>query len=292
MNQPTSSIPLISVIIPCHNSAEYISETLDSLLASSWKNFEVLAIDDASSDNTVDILRSYQQRDNRIHIIEQQQNTYCVIARQNAIAHAKGEYLVCLDSDDKLAPTYLEKCVSAAEQDKSLSIVYTDGMLFGRKNGPWKIPEFAPRQFLMHCSIYVSALIRKSDFDAVGGFDTSLTLCEDWELFISIIKNGGKVHRIHEPLFFYRQRLDHSSASDIGYQFKERLSDNIFHIYSKHYDFYKQHHIYFSDIWDCQNKIVKMYKRYYLYSLRRFFYQWFKPKKYQEIIQIVKGGGV
>ena len=275
--------PLISVIIPCHNSAKYIQETLDSLLAQTWTNFEVIMIDDASTDNTVEILKQYQQNDARLHLIEQKINTYCVKARQNAITHAKGEYLVCLDSDDKLAPTYLEKCVLAAEQDKSLSIVYTDGVLFGRVNKPWILPEFNPRDFLLHCSIYITALIRKSDFDAVGGFDTSLTLCEDWELFISLIERGAKVHRIREPLFFYRRRENHSSATDAASQ--ARQSDNVLKIYTKHYDFYKSHSIYFHDLIAARNKENKYYEK----PHRKWFYKLFKPKQYKIIQNRLNG---
>mgnify|MGYP003476177576 FL=1 len=97
MNQP-----LVSVIIPCHNTAAYLTETLESLFAQSFDHFEAIAIDDGSSDDTLEILQQFAAIDKRLTVLSQA-NTYCVIARTNAIARAKGKYLVCLDSDDKLA---------------------------------------------------------------------------------------------------------------------------------------------------------------------------------------------
>lgn len=181
---------LISIIIPCFNAEKYISETLDSVINQTYQNIEVIAIDDGSTDDTLKVLYEYQQKMPNLKVISQQ-NTYCIIARQNAIAYAKGEYLVCLDSDDKLHPTYVEKCIELAQKD-DLDIVYTDAQYFDAINKKWDLPEFKLPDFL-HCNcIYVTAMIGKSAFDAVGGFDTSLTHFEDWDLFISIIKHNKK----------------------------------------------------------------------------------------------------
>lgn len=181
---------LVSIIIPCFNAEKYIAETLDSVIDQTYQNIEVIAIDDGSTDDTLKVLYEYQQKMPNLKVISQQ-NTYYVIARQNAIAHAKGEYLVCLDSDDKLHPTYIEKCHQLAKKER-LDIVYTDAQYFDAVNKKWDLPEFKLPDFL-HCNcIYITAMIRKSAFDAVGGFDTSLTQFEDWDLFISIIKHNKK----------------------------------------------------------------------------------------------------
>lgn len=119
---------LVSVIIPCFNASEYVVETLDSVANQTYKNIEVIAIDDGSTDDTLDILYGYQKNMPTLTVISQP-NTCCVIARQNAIAHAKGGYLVCLDSDDKLHPNYIEKCVNLAQKD-DLDIIYADAQYF------------------------------------------------------------------------------------------------------------------------------------------------------------------
>lgn len=229
------------VIIPCFNASEYVVETLDSVANQTYKNIEVIAIDDGSTDDTLDILYGYQKNMPTLTVISQP-NTYCVIARQNAIAHAKGGYLVCLDSDDKLHPNYIEKCVNLAQKD-DLDIIYADAQYFDAIDKKWDLPEFKLPDFL-HCNcIYITAMIKKSTFDKVGGFDINLTHFEDWDLFISIIKNGGRVGKINEVLFFYRQRKNNSSITNLADD--EKLSSNVLKIYLKHYDFYMKNNIYF-----------------------------------------------
>lgn len=206
-----------------------------------------------------------------------QENTYYIIARKNAIAHAKGKYLVCLDSDDKLAPEYLEKCVTVAESNPELAIVYSDAVIFDRENKPWDLPDFKIRSFLLSNCIYVTALIRKSNFDAVGGFDIRLTMFEYWEFFISLIQQGVGVHRIREPLFFYRHRANLSSVSSQAN--KEKRSENLFKIYSKHRLFYEKNGIYFQDLFSAKFKEEQHYQKWW----RRYFYKYCKPKRYQQI---------
>lgn len=202
--------PLISVIIPCFNTAKYLPETLDSLFNQTLQDFEVIAIDDGSSDNTLQILKEYEQKYSNMKVLTQQ-NQYCIIARMNGIQFAQGKYLVCLDSDDILHPEYLEKCSAIAEKDESVSIVFSDVQLFGAKNQLWKT-EFNIEKLLLDNGLYITSLIRKSHFDAVGGFDTNLMMYEDWDVFISIIKNGGKTAKIEETLFYYRQREEGNSV--------------------------------------------------------------------------------
>lgn len=269
MNQP-----LVSVIIPCYNTAAYLTETLESLFAQSFDHFEAIAIDDGSSDDTLEILQRFAAIDKRLTVLSQA-NTYCVIARTNAIARAKGKYLVCLDSDDKLAVDYLKKCVAIAESDEQLSVVYSKAMLFDRENKAWPLPEFHTKDFLLSNCIFITALIRKSHYDAVGGFDTGLTMFEDWDLFISLVENHGKIHRINEPLFFYRQRQTCSSVTNQAS--KQKWSDNLFKIYQKHYAFYCSNGLYFHDLMAARLKREQYYQK----PWRKWFYKHFKPQKYK-----------
>lgn len=271
--------PLVSVIIPCFNTAKYLPATLDSLFAQTLQDFEVIAVNDGSTDNTLDILNRYKEKHSNLTVISQK-NSYCIIARMNAIRHATGKYLVCLDSDDKLHPDYLKKCVSIAEQDELISIVYSDVQLFGRKNQLWQ-PQFKMKDFLLDNGIFITALIRKSHFDKVGGFDINLGMYEDWDLFISIIKDGGIPYKIPEALFFYRQREDSSSVCNTAT--KQKKSDNLLKLYNKHYDLYCKNGLFFHDMIGIYQKYRKENISYYNMPLRRLFYKIFKPKKYQEI---------
>lgn len=281
------SMPLVSVIIPCYNTAEYIQETLDSVFDQTYQNIEVIAIDDGSTDNTLQKLYKNQKKNSKLKVIAQK-NTYYIVARNNAAKHATGKYLVFLDSDDKIAPTYIEKCCEVAEKDTSLSAVYSNADLFDAKDEPWQLPEFRLPDFLYGNCIYISALIRKADFDKVGGFDEDLTQFEDWDLYLSLIKSGGKLYKIPETLFYYRQREDLSSVTNTAS--KRKISDNTLKIYNKHYNFYIENDVYFQDILFLayshsilerkkeEERGVKQKK-----MITKLRYKVFEPSKYKEV---------
>lgn len=274
--------PLVSIIIPCYNTAAYIHETLESVANQTYQHYEIIAIDDGSSDNTLSILREYAKSEPRLTVIAQN-NTYVVKARMNAIQHAQGQYLVCLDSDDKLDQTYIEKTVNIAENDPDIAVVYSNLYLFGKKEEIGRLKQVTTEQLLLNHGMYVSALIRKSTFDDVGGFDISLTHYEDWELFISIAKKGKKIKFIDEPLFYYRQRKDESSICNTASEAKQ--SDNFMKIYTKHYEFYKQNGIYAHRMIESLDKHREYKIQYYNQPLRKWFYRTFKKKRWTKICQ-------
>lgn len=271
---------LVSIIIPCYNVQDYIIETLDSAFSQTYENIEVICIDDGSTDGTLSILYNYQEKQPSLKVI-QQENTYCVIARQNAYRHANGEYLLFLDSDDKIDQTYIKKCVDILDNSPDIGIVYSEADFFDAKHEKWKLPKFELKEFLLSNCIYITALIRKSDFNKIDGFDLNLTHFEDWELFISLIKNGVGVYQIPETLFHYRIRTENNSITNLANS--KKISDNMFYIYKKHYDFYIENNIYFQGFFIGlsaeNNRKRKKYDNYFT-KLR---YKLFKPKKYREI---------
>lgn len=285
----TTEIPLVSVIIPCYNTAEYIQETLDSVFNQTYQNIEVIAIDDGSTDNTLQKLNENKEKYSQLKVITQK-NTYNVIARKNAVKYAKGKYLIFLDSDDKIAPVYIEKCCEVAEKDKNIVAVYSKADFFDAKNEPWMLPEFKLPDFLYRNCIYISALIRKSEFDKVSGFDESLTQFEDWDLYISLIKNGSKVYRLPETLFYYRQREDLSSVTNTASA--KKTSDNMFKMYSKHYDFYIENGVYFQDVLsdaysyrESKIKRKKEVEKKNKKLITKLRYKLFNPNKYKEVYE-------
>ena len=266
----------VSVIIPCYNAVKYVEETLQSVSGQTFKNIEIIAVDDGSTDDTFSVINKYKDIDNRLTTIKIQ-NGGSSKARMEGAKLAKGEYLLFLDSDDLIDPTYIEKCIFIARQ--GYDIVYTKARFFGRKPGELYLPEFNLLDFLCSNCIYVSALIRKSLFDLVGGFDTSILQMEDWECFINMIKNGGKVYRIPEMLFLYRKREDCSSKSDSATN--DEMENSFFAIYTKHYEFYRSNNLGLKDL------LWRMHKH-RLNRWRRLAYRIFKPKKYIEEYKGIK----
>lgn len=123
----------ISVIVPCYNQEKYIKECLDSLVSQTFKDYEVIVIDDGSTDDSAEIVNEYVKHNKNIRLIRQA-NQGVVVARNNAIKQAQGTYIYPLDADDVISPSCLEKLCAAMEENKG-DVIYSDVEYFGLKNG-------------------------------------------------------------------------------------------------------------------------------------------------------------
>ena len=118
--------PKVSVIMPVYNAMPYLTDCLDSVLAQTMRNFELICVDDGSTDESLNVLKSYAQKDDRVHILTQK-NQYAGVARNNGMDAARGEYLLFLDADDLFEPEMLEKMLDRSEEDQTdICICRTD----------------------------------------------------------------------------------------------------------------------------------------------------------------------
>lgn len=124
----SSDIASVSIVIPCYNTTKYIIETLESVSKQTYKNIEIIAVDDGSTDDTFDIIEKYKKCDDRLKVFKTS-NGGSSAARMIGANIAKGKYLLFLDSDDLIDSTYIEKCVDIAEN--GYDIVYTKARFFG-----------------------------------------------------------------------------------------------------------------------------------------------------------------
>lgn len=271
----------ISIIIPYYKGEEYIEETLKSVYNQTYKDFEVIIVNDGSDKKPLEVLEQNGLYSN-LKIIHQE-NQGQSSARNNGVAYSTGKYLLFLDCDDIIEKTFLEKTHHILQQNPEIRICYTKGKFFEKINHEWILQPFNIRDFLIENSIPITALIYKEDFEKTGGFDTRLSYYEDWDLWISLIEKGIKVHKINEFLFFYRIRNNTDSLTNISIDNRSRLSDNFFEIYKKHYTFYKQHGLDFHTIMSLIRENKKYKAKYYNEWYRKLIYKLFKPKKYQKI---------
>lgn len=197
----------ISIIIPCYNDAQYIQDAIDSLMLQTYQNFEIIIIDDASNDqNTIDILSTFDNH--RIKIIFLENNSGPAIARNIGIKHAKGNYILPLDADDKIATTYLEKAKNILDANPKIGIVYCKAELFGEQSGNWNLPTYSFPQILIGNMIFATAMYRKKDWKSVGGYNENMIHGnEDYDFWLSLIEKGFGVYKISEVLFYYRIKL-------------------------------------------------------------------------------------
>ncbi|MBD2578575.1 glycosyltransferase family 2 protein [Oscillatoria sp. FACHB-1406] len=192
-------LPRVSVIIPAYNAEVWLERTVNSVLAQSDRDFEIIIVDDGSSDRTVEIATELSQRDGRI-VILQQSNSGVAAARNFGIANARGEFIAPLDADDIWYPQHLEKQVKRLSQsDSSVGLVYSWSVDINENDsplGPFHASTIEGdvyktlicHNFLGNAS---ATLIRRSCLERVGGYNSDLKVqnaqgCEDWDLYLRI----------------------------------------------------------------------------------------------------------
>jgi len=116
--------PLVSVVTPAYNAARFIEETMNSVRAQTYENWVMIVVDDQSTDNTVELVKQYEQMDGRIRLVQLEENSGSAIARNTAMDHAQGRYIAFLDSDDRWLPEKLTKQLRFM-QENDLAFTFT-----------------------------------------------------------------------------------------------------------------------------------------------------------------------
>lgn len=202
--------PLFSVIVPTYNRAEFICGCIDSVLSQTFKSFELVVIDDGSTDATQKLISEYDC--DKIKYVKRNHSGVST-ARNTGIANSSGSYLCFLDSDDRWDETKLEKTANYISKFPDIHVFHTDEIWF--KNGKilnQKKKHARPSGSVFHlclplCCLGMStSVVKKELFDDIGVFDTALLACEDYDLWLRVcckyevmlipepltVKNGGR----------------------------------------------------------------------------------------------------
>jgi len=194
--------PKVSIIIPTYNRCAWIKNAIDSVLQQTYQNFELLIIDDGSTDITKSVLTKYENSIKYFY----QENKGPSSARNLGIRKAKGEFISFLDSDDRWLKRKLETQVKLAESDPNIKICYTDeiwirnGIRVNQKNIHKKHSGWIYQKCLPLCIISPSSvLMHREVFEEVGTFDEEQTVCEDYDLWLRM-SNVYPIRFINKPL--------------------------------------------------------------------------------------------
>lgn len=184
MSQP----PRVSIIIPTLNRARFISGAIESVLAQTYPSWELLIVDNGSTDETESIARSFATKDSRVHYLQENRKGVSR-ARNLALKTARGEYIAFLDDDDLYLPSKLQLQVSFMDAHPETGFVYGQIEIVNSKDElQWvdpKKPVLTYRDLFEESGIRIqSVMCRRSCFDAVGGFDEGLTMGEDYDLWL------------------------------------------------------------------------------------------------------------
>lgn len=218
---------MFSVIIPLYNKAPYIAKAIESVLGQTYRDFEVIVIDDGSTDQSLEVAKTFE---NKSITIISQPNSGVSTARNNGVKLAKHPYICFLDADDWWHPTFLEEM-------KQLITDFPDAGIYGSgyyivKNGkeriaPIGVPQGFERGIIDYCEVYAKTLcmpiwtgaviVPKNIFDEEGGFKSQLKLGEDFDLWIRIVLKH-KAILVNKPLAYYNQDVDVNNRA-IGSRF-------------------------------------------------------------------------
>ena len=230
--------PTVSVVITCFNLGQYVDDAVDSVLAQTRRDFEIIIVNDGSTDPaTNDLLDDYRRPQTRVVRTE---NRGLAAARNLGITLSRGAYLCALDADDRLAPTYFEKAGQMLDDDHSLTFVSSWLETFGEETWVWKQSRCDLPTLLAECTVSTAALVRAAAVRAVGGYDERMPHAgyEDWDLWLSLVERGFRGAIVPEVLFFYRRRA--GSMSSICCHGKPHL-DLMEYLVEKHKESYERH---------------------------------------------------
>ncbi len=239
--------PTVTIVVPCYNYGRFVPDALASIAHQTYKDWECIVINDGSTDDSREVIERIITGDPRFNLLNIE-NSGVSVARNTAIAQARGKYIFPLDADNKIHPDCIRRCVEEFEKRPGIRLVYTEAELFGDASGLWDLPDFDYRDLLKYNMIDNSSLFLKKDFDRIGGYRTNmLDGLEDWDFFIAMLYGSkpGEVVRIRERLFYYRVRGGRSRGSSLAVKKEFGLMvDNLV------FNNFRIHQEYFPDIFN------------------------------------------
>jgi glycosyltransferase involved in cell wall biosynthesis len=216
----TEKAPAVTVVIPAYNASRYIAQALDSVKAQTFSDYEVIVVNDGSED------REELERILHSHplpiIYLSQENRGVSAARNAAIKIGRGEFYAQLDSDDQWKPNYLEVQLGILNDNPDIALIYPNATIIG--DGATSEMEFMEKSpsegevtfealLQQKCIVMTSVTARMNVIREAGMFDESIRSCEDFDLWLRIVKNGGRILYHRRPLVLYR-RHEGSLSSD------------------------------------------------------------------------------
>ena len=213
--------PLVSVVLPTHNREPYIRKAVESVLGQTYRNFELIVVDDYSTDRTSEILQDYERVDSRVKVVHNKENIGFVRSLTKGILPARGVYLARIDDDDfwcdveKLAKQvrFLEAHPDHVLCGGGVIIVDTQGKELLRFLDPERDEEIRKTVLFLANFIHSSVVMRKSAYDAVGGYDEALAYSEDRDLWFKLGK-VGKFYNFQDHFVVYRRGHDNRTGKE------------------------------------------------------------------------------
>jgi len=229
--------PQVSIIMPAFNAERYIEEAVNSVINQTFKDWELIIINDGSTDGTEIIAGKYIAADSRVKLINQE-NKKLGAARNTGIVSAKGGWIAFLDADDLWVPDKLEKQLFAAQTNPGAGVVFSDGFTFyddaiktalpyGTVTGPLTASAIYKLEYQGNYIPVLSVIVKKKHIDAIGlqDVDPCIYGCEDWDYWLRLAIHGVPFYGMNDKLFYYRK---HSSGMSNDYDLMNLAKATVF----------------------------------------------------------------
>lgn len=214
---------LVTAFIPTHNRSDLLERAVGSVLEQTWDPLEIIIVDDASDDETPDLLEELLGKYNNIRVIRNETSKGAAVSRNMAIRQAKGEYITGLDDDDYWRPTRIERLMEEFEEGFSAVCSY-DRMVMNGREVIWKKPTMITLDDLLYYNRVGNQVLTKKEYlDHLGGFDETLPSAQDYDLWIRLVREYGPIRTVTSPLQVVnmeedRDRITTSDKKMEGYQ--------------------------------------------------------------------------
>ena len=267
---------IVSIILPVYNAKEYIKDCIDSILAQTYQNFELIIGDDASTDNSIDICKQYDNP--KIRIIKCEHNY--IRTCNTLLKFCNGDYIARMDADDIMLPNRIQKQVEILEKDKSLSLCCSNRLIIGtdERRDMWVenyVDDFILRLFCGNFIPHSTVMIRTSFLRNLGiKYKSEYPYAEDYKMWSDIAMNGGTIYAIKEPLIKYRI---HDSSISMQNMLKQK--ETATKIQNEIYNYLIEKVIPYKDLYLKLNEILQELKNNNVISdlfIRLFFSDLFK----------------
>lgn len=221
MDKADTPSVLLSVVSPVYNGSAYLTPFLQSVLNQSFSDFELIMVDDGSTDDSVQIIQTYQEKDARIHLIRQNHQG-AGSARNIGLSHVKGQYIIFLDSDDWFNEDFFKIMLNRITKDQS-DVAVCEFFIYNQQTGEKQISViaetgdrkiektdlvfdlFTPNTWV---KVYRTALLKENHL-----LFQEIPSCNDWSFVFASLACANKISVIHEPLVYYRTQISHSISS-------------------------------------------------------------------------------
>lgn len=193
--------PIVSIVLPCYNGAGFLAQSIDSVIAQTFTDWELIIVNDCSKDNSLDIMQQYAEKDSRIRIIDNEHNLKLPGALNRGFREAKGKYLTWTSHDNRMGPTMLEEFVNYLDANPDKGLVTACYAAFSLKAGEqlYEVHHPDPQLYLplFNCVCY-AFMYRREVLETVGDYDTTLFLVEDYDYWVRIwLKYPiGKIYKV------------------------------------------------------------------------------------------------